>query len=64
MIIYLQMLKTEEERCVFEHIYRQYGALMYHVAYQILGSVQDTEDAVHQAFVSVAENISKIILFS
>ena len=33
---------------------------MYYIAYQILNNSQDAEDAVHDAFVKIAENISKI----
>lgn len=59
MIICLQMIGTDEERTKFEQIYERYFGLMFHIAYQILGHYQDSEDAVHQAFVSIAENIIK-----
>ena len=60
MLIYLQMIDTPEERSKFEQIYLEYRGLMYHVAYEILHNDQDAEDAVHQAFVKIAENIKKI----
>ena len=60
MLIYLQMIDTPEERSKFEQIYLEYKGLMFHVAYDILHNEQDAEDAVHQAFVKVAENIKKI----
>ena len=60
MLIYLQMLETPEEKSLFEQIYLEYRGLMYHVAYEILHNEQDAEDAVHQAFVKIAENIKKI----
>lgn len=60
MLIYLQMLETPEEESLFEQIYLEYRGLMYHVAYEILHNEQDAEDAVHQAFVKIAENIKKI----
>ena len=60
MIIYLQMIETPEERSKFEQIYLEYRGLMFHVAYEILHNEQDAEDAVHQAFVKIAENIKKI----
>ena len=60
MLIYLQMIETEEEQSKFEVIYHEYFPLMFHIAYQILRHQQDAEDAVHQAFVSIAENITKI----
>lgn len=60
MLIYLQMLETPEEKSLFEQIYLEYCGLMFHVAYEILHNEQDAEDAVHQAFVKIAENIKKI----
>ena len=60
MIIYLQMLETPEEKSKFEQLYLEYKGLMFHVAYEILHNEQDAEDAVHQAFVNIAENIKKI----
>ena len=60
MIIYLQMLETPEEKSKFEQLYLEYKGLMFHVAYEILHNEQDVEDAVHQAFVKIAENIKKI----
>lgn len=59
MIIYLQMLETPEEKSKFEQLYLEYKGLMFHVAYEILHNEQDAEDAVHQAFVKIAENIKK-----
>ena len=60
LLIYLQMIETEAEQSKFEVIYHEYFPLMFHIAYQILHHQQDAEDAVHQAFVSIAENITKI----
>ena len=60
MIIYMQMLETPEEKSKFEQLYLEYKGLMFHVAYEILHNEQDAEDAVHQAFVKIAENIKKI----
>ena len=60
LIIYLQMIETPEEKSKFERLYLEYRGLMYHVAYEILHNEQDAEDAVHQAFVKIAENIKKI----
>lgn len=62
MIIYLQMLETPEEKSKFEQLYLEYKGLMFHVAYEILHNEQDAEDAVHQAFVKIAENIKKSMI--
>lgn len=60
MLIYLQMIETPEDRVNFQHIYDTYFGLMYHIAFKMLGNKPDAEDAVHQGFVSIAENIKKI----
>lgn len=60
MLIYLQMIEDEADRSKFERIYRKYRGLMLHVARRILSDPADCEDAVHQAFVSIIENLEKI----
>ena len=60
MLVYLQMIETPEQKSKFEQIYLEYRDTVYAVAYKILHNESDAEDAVHQAFVKVAENIQKI----
>lgn len=60
MIIYLQMIDTPEEKHKFEVIYEAYRGLMFYIANEILHNELDAEDAVHTAFVAIAENIQKI----
>ena len=60
MFIYIQMLDTPEEKSKFETIYIQNRELLFRIAYDILHHRQDAEDAVHQAFVKLAENMKKI----
>lgn len=60
MIIYLQMIDAPEEKHKFEILYTKYRGLMFYIANGILNNKQDAEDAVHSAFVSIAENIQKI----
>lgn len=60
MMFYLEMIPDAEDKSKFEKIYEEYRGLMYHVAYQILSNEFDSEDAVHNAFVKVAENIEKV----
>lgn len=60
MILYLQMIEAPAERSKFEQIYIRYKSMMYAAAFSILRNEQDAEDAVHHAFVKIAENISKI----
>ena len=59
--INLQTIESEEDKSKFEGIYYRYRKLMFHVAMKILHNRQDAEDAVHQAFVSIIENLEKIL---
>ena len=61
MLIYLSMIESQDDRHRFERIYERYRNLMYHVAYRILRNPQDAEDAVHQAFVAIIQNIHKFV---
>lgn len=60
MIVYLQIIESDEDKSKFEQIYLKYRNLMFYVARKILNNQQDAEDAVHQAFVSIIENLEKI----
>ena len=60
MLIYLQMIETPEDRSKFETLYEEYRDVMYAVAKKILRNNMDAEDALHQAFVNIAENMEKI----
>ncbi len=60
MLVYLQMVETAEQRSLLETLYLTNRQLMYAVAFRILRNQEDAEDAVHQAFVKIAENITKI----
>ena len=54
------MIESYEEKNKFERLYETYRGLMLYVANQILHNKDDAEDAVHQAFVSIIENLEKI----
>ena len=60
MLIYLMMIDSPEDQSKFEKVYLTYKGLMYHTAYKVLNNEEDAEDAVHNAFVKIAESISKI----
>ena len=60
MLIYMAMIDSPSDRDKFEKIYHKYRFLMLHVAKEVLTNHQDAEDAVHQAFLSIIENIDKI----
>lgn len=61
MIVYLQTIENDEDKRKFERIYMKYRNLMFYVARKILNNQLDAEDAVHQAFVSIIENLDKIL---
>ena len=60
MLIYLQAIETPSDRARFEEMYLTYRGLMYQVANQILKNRQDAEDAVHQSFVKLAEQMERL----
>lgn len=59
-MLYLQMLPSPSEKDKFEQIYTLYRGLMFYIARRILPGEADAEDAVHQAFMSIIENLKKI----
>lgn len=58
--IYLAIIDNENDKRLFERLYNKYKSIMYNVAFGILHDAQHSEDAVHDAFLSVARNIRKI----
>ena len=60
VLIYLQAIEGRGSKHKFEQLYHAYRGLAYHIAFRYLGHEQDAEDAVHHAFMKVAENILKI----
>lgn len=60
MLVYLAVIDEPVQKSKFEIVYHQYRGLMYYVAYRILNNASDAEDAVHDAFVKIAENMEKI----
>ncbi len=57
---YLNLLDTPEEKSRFEQLYLAYRQDMYTIAYSILHNSYDAEDAVHQAFLTIANNFKRI----
>jgi len=60
MLIYLQMIETEDDSNKFIAIYEEYKNLLYSIAYGHLKNESDAEDAVHNVFLKIAENINLI----
>ncbi len=52
-------LETERDRESFQKIYEKNYLKMYHVVNTMLGQQADAENAVHEAFLSLAENFGK-----
>lgn len=61
MLIYMALIDESENQSKFEEIYNTYKGLMFYVANKILNNEADSEDAVHNAFITIAENIKKLI---
>jgi RNA polymerase sigma-70 factor (ECF subfamily) len=59
MLIYVQAIDRRDDKDLFAEIYMAYRRPMYSVARRYLKQQQDAEDAVHQAFLYMAENFSK-----
>lgn len=64
LAFYLSMLETQEDKDKFEYYYKTYRKSMYKVAFGILHNKYDTEDAVHEAFLCIANNLDKISTLS
>ena len=60
MLIYFQLIDNPSDRSKFERLYIKYRSYMFVIANNILKNEYDAEDAVHQAFISIAKNIHKI----
>ena len=59
-MIFLLMIDTPEEKRKFVILYEKYRYLMQKVAMDVLHDSFLAEDAVHNAFVSVAYNLDKL----
>jgi len=60
LTLYLSLVDSPEEKDKVRALYEKYHNLMMYVAVQILKNQSDAEDAVHQAFLSLIKNCSKI----
>lgn len=55
LAFFLTLIEDENDRQLFERIYHSYRSQMKRVAVNVLGNMDDAEDAVHEAFYRVAE---------
>ncbi|MBD5152906.1 MAG: sigma-70 family RNA polymerase sigma factor [Oscillibacter sp.] len=59
-MIYLSAIESPEEKIKFEKLYYKYRGFMLKVASRVLRGEQDAEDAVHNAFLSLAKNMKLV----
>lgn len=59
MIIYLSLINSEEDKNLFENVYKCNYELMYYVALKLLKEPVEAENAVHEAFLTLAENFER-----
>ena len=60
MLIYMSMIDNDMDKTKFENLYNTYKKIMFFKAMEILKDEHLAEDAVHQAFIKIIENIGKI----
>lgn len=60
MLIYFNTMICEEKESFFKEIYLTYKSLMFYEANLILKDIELSENAVHDAFIKIIENIDKI----
>lgn len=60
LIYYLQLIDEPDDRELFIHLYEKHKVSMFNRANRILHNVQDSEDAVHEAFLKIVEKIELI----
>ena len=60
LIYYLSLIDDPRDDEKFIQIYELYRNSMFNKANSILHNVQDAEDAVQEAFISIAKNIKKV----
>ena len=60
MLIYLSMIELDEDKNKLEQLYTTYKQTMFYSANRILKDEYLAEDVVHQAFLRIIHNLSKI----
>lgn len=60
LALYLAMIEDEDKKVKFEQIYYNYKNQMFYVANSVLNNIHDAEDAVQEAFISIAKNMNTV----
>ena len=58
--VYLMIIDNSDDRVKFEKVYKNYRNILLNRAYEILKERQLSEDAVHNAFLKIINNLPKI----
>lgn len=64
MLIFLEMLESEEERLSFQEVFRKNHMKMFYTALNMVNDRHMAEDAVHEAFLRLAEKYSEYKTYS
>lgn len=56
---YLMSLESDDDRKLFEYLYKEYRNKLYYIAYKMLGNEDSAEDAVHDTYMKVINHIKK-----
>ncbi len=60
LLICLSAVEDPHDKIEFEEVYEKYKKQMWYAANAILGDAYLSEDAVHEAFIGIARNFSKV----
>lgn len=60
MLLYMALIDDPQDASKFEALYMHYRGYMFGIANNILKDRQEAEDAVHNAFLSVAKHMDKV----
>mgnify|MGYP001514139971 CR=1 FL=1 len=60
LLIYLAMVDSDEEKDLVEKLYNTYKNTLYNICFAIVRNRTDAEDAVHDTFIRIIDNLCKI----
>lgn len=59
LAFYLMSLESDDDRKLFEYLYREYKNRLYYIAYKMIENESSAEDAVHDTYMKVINHIEK-----
>ena len=59
MLYYISLLETEEQKIQFTEVYMRNRDRMYHIAFGFLRQREEAENAVHDAFMKLANHFGR-----